>query len=560
MAHAPDDAAEALLREARVTCCLEHPNVVPIHAIGQDELGRPLIVMKLIEGRSWAELLHEQHCQGPGVVMANLDRHIDILIDVAKAAHFAHTRGFIHRDLKPDNVMVGTLGEIYLVDWGIAVSIAEAPESDDITHAREVNEVTGSPAYMAPEMAIGDGTHFDRRTDVYLLGATLHQILTGVPPHFAPTTGAMLAKAYASAPPHFEADVPETLADICATALRRNPEDRFQTAAAFATALSRFLEHRNSTLLADEAEAKLEQLRQTVDLGGGDGDHRALYNLFNEVRFGFLNALRIWSNNQKATRLLQEAIVMMIEWELSHGSAGAAEALIAELPQHMPRLAYRVSKKRDAETSTIMELDELRGELDTTGADRPRAMLAFVMAVTWPALFGMLWYVDTSTNYAIGHLELAAVAGLFSMGAVATAIGARETFLAKARFGLQTQLVQMVVHVGFAALWLVTRSLDVPLPAAFSLAFFYGGVLWLVAAISVDQRMAANAVTMLGGLIAMYVAPDYAFVWMGAAGGLGSAIMGILRLTSKSASDALPMSARWSKREAEQLLAHTRRG
>jgi len=558
-ADAPPGSTEALLREARVTGTLEHPNVVPIHALGRDAAGRPLIVMKLIEGRSWAELIErQQDSGGHRAVLADLEHHIKILLEVAKAAHFAHSRGIIHRDLKPDNVMIGSFGEVYVVDWGIAVCVDE--EADlDITHAQDVREVTGSPAYMAPEMAIGDGPHLDARTDVYLLGATLHQILTGRPPHQASTTHGMLTKAYASTPQTYDANIPETLAEICQTAMARDPEERFQTAAAFSTAVSRFLEFRSSTLLTEEASATLEALRDMVSLPGPDNEHHAHYRLFNECRFGFLNALRIWENNDKARAQLQAAVELMIEFELAHGSAGAAEALIGELLEPRPRLASRIARKREREHSTMLELDELKRDLDPTGADRPRAYLSFAVAVTWPAVHATLWYVDEETSYAVGHLTLAAVYGLFALSSIVVAIAAREQLLARARFGLQTQMVLTLLYAGSAFLWLVAYRLEIPVPSTFTLAFFFGIVAWVTAAITVDQRMMAWAVAMAAGLVASVLSPGHGLVWMGLAGAIGGVAMGILRFRTKSANDTLPLSARWSRHEAEAILATTRR-
>lgn len=556
---APPGATDALLREARVTGTLEHPNIVPIHALGRDATGRPLIVMKLIEGRSWAELLERQIDDGGHrAVLADLEHHIKILVEVSKAAHFAHSRGIIHRDLKPDNVMIGSFGEVYVVDWGIAVSV-EVGADLDITHAQDVREVTGSPAYMAPEMAIGDGPHLDARTDVYLLGATLHQILTGRPPHEAPTTHKMLTKAYASTPHTYDAIIPEALANICQTAMARDPEERFQTAAAFSTAVGRFLEFRNSNLLTDEATATLEALRDMVSLPGQDSDHHAHYRLFNECRFGFLNALRIWENNDKAREGLQAAVELMIEFELAHGSAGAAEALLGDLLEKRPRLASRIARKREREHSTMMELDELKRDLDPTGADRPRAVLSFVVAATWPAVHGLLWYADRSAGYEVGHLSLAGIYGLFALGSVIVAIAARDKLLAKARFGLQTQMVLTLLYAGSALLWLVGYRLEIPVTSCFTLAFFFGIIAWVTASITVDQRMMAWAVAMAAGLVASVLHPPLGIVWMGAAGALGAVAMGILRIRTKSANDTLPLSARWSRHEAEALLTTTRR-
>ena len=96
---------------------LEHPNIIPVHDISREESGEPMIVMKRIEGEAWSALISPEGSEG-----AVLERHIDILRQVANAVHYAHSKGLIHRDLKPDNVMLGPFGEVYVLDWGIAVA------------------------------------------------------------------------------------------------------------------------------------------------------------------------------------------------------------------------------------------------------------------------------------------------------------------------------------------------------------------------------------------------------------------------------------------------------
>ena len=548
------ETARALLREARITGALEHPNVVPIHALGKDERGRPLIVMKRIEGSSWQKVIDNQRNDGPGVVMSQLDHHARVLVDVAKAVGFAHSRGIVHRDIKPDNVMIGAFGEVYLVDWGIAVGTRP---SDDLEMplAKDVSEVAGSPAYMAPEMASGDGDNIDGRTDVYLLGATLHEILTGNAPHEANTTVLMLTHAYASPPFDYDASIPPGLAEICNTAMAREPRDRFQTAASFAAALQRFMEHRDSTLLTDESLAKLETLREAIDVGTSDPERKqSLYNLFNETRFGFQSALRIWESNTRAREGLQTALELMIGFELDHGSSGAAAALLGALPLKNNRLASRVDDKREAERQAHDQLDQLKAEVDETGADLPRAYLAFFVAATWPALHAILWWVDTRTMYAIGHLELAAAYALYAIGALAIGVAARETFFARARFGAQTQLTITLCYAGLSAMWLICDAIGVSVQAGFTLSFFMGAILWSVGALAVDRRMLTFAIAMFAGLGVMLVHKQHGILWMGAAGTLGSSVMGWLRYRTTSPSDAQPLSQQWSRAQVEESM------
>ncbi|MEM1033226.1 MAG: protein kinase [Myxococcota bacterium] len=555
-----EETARALLREARVTGALEHPNIVPIHALGQDGSGRPLIVMKRIEGTTWTDLLVEHRSRGPGALMRHLDEHLRIMIDVAKAVHFAHCRGIVHRDLKPDNVMIGTFGEVYVVDWGIAVA-TEAHPHLEVQLAREVDEITGSPAYMAPEMAVGDGPSLSTQTDIYLLGATLHEILTGEPPHTAPSTVGMLTNAYASRPKTYDRTVPVELGAICNEAMARNPNDRFANAAMLAARLQSFLRHRDSTLLSDEARLRLEELRELIaapDSLEPEAARQRIYSVFNRARFGFEHALKIWEANRPALDRLQACLELMIEYELAHGSPGAAEALLADLPTPLPRLSKRIASRKESERRARHELDELKHRVDPTLTDRPRAVTAFVVAVTWPALHAGLFFVGATSSFAVDHIAMTGLYAVYLVASVAIGIAQRETLLTRAASGLQTQLVNTLAYGALTALWPLCRVLQIGTQASFVLAFFAATILYNVAAISIDRRFAAWGASMLVGLVLTLLFRDFAMLWMGGAGMLGSLVLGVLRMRTKTPEDAFPLSRQWSHARVEEAMA-TRR-
>jgi eukaryotic-like serine/threonine-protein kinase len=543
------EAVRALLREARVTGTLEHPNVVPIHTIGRDEQGRPLIVMKRIEGTTWGDLLSSQRKAGREVVLRELEHHLRILIDVAKALHFAHSRGIVHRDVKPDNVMIGGFGEVYLVDWGIAVGL-DADAGLDLPLARDVREVVGSPAYMAPEMAVGDGSRIDARTDVYLLGAVLHEVVADEAPHEAPTTELSLTLAYASTPQQYDGAVPGELVAICRTAMSREPDDRFPTAASFAAALQRFLEHRASSLLETEASMRFEMLREALATAtfGGEDDIRRLYLQFDECRFGFRHALRIWEGNMRAREQLQAALEMMIGFELAHGSPGAASALIGELPIAQPKLAARVEAACAAAKRVETELRDLRREVDPTAADRPRGVLDLVVAGTWVALHALLYWVHVRTSWEVGYLILSAAYGLYTVAAAVSGFGARETLLVRAAAGLETQLIVVTAYAAYSALWIVAAAVGIRIEAGFALMAFVGTALWSAGAIAVDRRLLARAAAMLAALAGVLLRPEWALLAIGAGGATGSAVMGWLRLRKKGSGEVLPLSQAWRSR------------
>lgn len=551
----PDADAESLagllLQEARITGALEHPNIVPIHALGRDESGRPLIIMKLIDGFSWEELLHNQHQQGLAVVLEELPHHLDILLDVANAIHFAHARGIVHRDIKPGNVMIGTFGEVYVVDWGIAAGIGDGKRRAAPVPTGDV--ILGSPAYMAPEMAVADNAAINALTDVYLLGATLCDVLTGQPPHDANTVRMMLTRAYASEPPTFADEVPEGLVDICRKAMSRDPADRYQSADTFANAVDLFLSHRSSTVLSDEASVKLETLRDVLSVSEPTESEaqRKLYNLFNEVRFACVYALRIWDGNGRAREQLQVALELMIRYEVRNGAANAAAALIGALPSARPRLAERVEQTRLASARHSRELMQLREAADPTLQDRKRAVHSFLIALGWAAGHLLLWLLDRNTSFEVAHLEWGTFFGLFFMTAVLFGLARRE-FLAKVVSGWPTQFAVILAHGCGALSWLIGQLLGLTVVQTFALMSFVISTAWASSAVSVDRRFLVRVVTSLGGLVGWVLWPQQTILWVGLSGTLGSIIMGALRLRASKPQDVSPLSHMWSQPRAQQ--------
>ena len=172
----------SLLREAWILGALEHPNVVPIYDIAIDTEGTPLVVMRHIDGTDWGKVISNKALAAESFEFLDfLEWNIRTLMQVCRAAHFAHSRGIVHRDLKPQNVMIGAFGEVYVVDWGISVALEGGH-----TRLNAGNEqLAGTPCYMAPEMLAGRIDAITPKTDIYLLGAILYEILSGAAPHRA---------------------------------------------------------------------------------------------------------------------------------------------------------------------------------------------------------------------------------------------------------------------------------------------------------------------------------------------------------------------------------------
>lgn len=233
-----DDAVDTFVDEARITAQLDHPNVPPVYALSADKKRSTCFTMKVLEGSTFQQMLERSKNGGVEALFAALE----VMIRVCDAVSFAHTRGIIHCDLKPGNVMVADHGQIYVVDWGLAKRKSAIPtEGDDDGRA------VGTPAYMAPEQARGTNHLIDERTDVFLLGGMLYRVLVGKPPYVAPTAEDTLelARKGTFPPPEVVAapgrPMPPRLLSICRRALAPEKDQRFQTVAELRKELEDFI-------------------------------------------------------------------------------------------------------------------------------------------------------------------------------------------------------------------------------------------------------------------------------------------------------------------------------
>jgi tRNA A-37 threonylcarbamoyl transferase component Bud32 len=208
--HADDPTSRArFLLEAEITGGLEHPGIVPVYGLGNYADGRPFYAMRFIKGDSLKEAADRFHADGAlkgdaGRRALKLRRLLRRFIDVCNAIGYAHSRGVLHRDIKPGNIIVGRYGETLVVDWGLAKATGRSdPGGDGGERALIPSSASGSaetlpgsalgtPAYMSPEQAAGDLERLGPRSDVYSLGATLYCLLTGKPPLEGDDVGGML--------------------------------------------------------------------------------------------------------------------------------------------------------------------------------------------------------------------------------------------------------------------------------------------------------------------------------------------------------------------------------
>lgn len=238
------------IEEAQITGQLDHPNIPPVHEFGVDEEGTHYFTMKLVRGKTLDDILAEPTFSATNE--KELFRVLQIFVKVCQAISFAHSRGVIHCDLKPSNVMVGSHGQVYVMDWGIArlvgrsrpsgadetwVQVRSAPEvhRESLDEASDSSQakIMGTLQYMSPEQAQGRTDEIDERTDVFCLGAMLYKILTGRAPYAGKKQMEMFmaaARAEFATPQNAVSGVtlPERLCQIAMKAMSRDPADRYQ--------------------------------------------------------------------------------------------------------------------------------------------------------------------------------------------------------------------------------------------------------------------------------------------------------------------------------------------
>jgi WD40 repeat protein/serine/threonine protein kinase len=365
------------ISEALVTGMLGHPNIVGVIELGRTADGQVMLAMERVNGRSWKELLHPKNKAPKDTENENqLVHNLRILLKVCDAIEFAHSKGIAHLDLKPENVMVGEFGEVLVMDWGLAVNITKC-EPDKLQDSRTLHKSSicnpcGTPCYMPPELALGDGSAIGARTDVYLLGAVLHELLTGKAPHTGNHLMAILLKAIASKAPEFSSEVPEELAVICCAALRAEVDDRTESVSAFRRSIEDYLEHRKSTLISDGASKTLarcmeqSQTLTKLEVKAEELQRTRLYSDFAKAVAGFDQARILWADNKEAKTGVIKARLAYAETALKNGDLGLALSQSSELPRELDEqqpLSQRIAvaiEARDAHKEAL-----IRQQLET---------------------------------------------------------------------------------------------------------------------------------------------------------------------------------------------------
>jgi serine/threonine-protein kinase len=451
------DATVRILREAWVTGALEHPNVVPVYDVGVDSGGAPFIVMKRVEGKAWADVMQSPEELERLLGIADpLEANLRVFLAVCNAVHFAHARGILHRDVKPENVMIGEFGEVYLLDWGIAVSVAPDP-SGRLPELSQARGVAGTPSYMAPEMLLGDPKGLSTRTDVYLLGATLYEVFAGKPPHVAESSAAMASSILLSQPA-FTPGFPAEAKELCARALARDPANRFESAEALKKTVEDYLAHRGSRKLARDAKRSLDALLKTIaDDAPSEERTLAIFNLLGECRFGYRAAIAAWSGNVAARRGLDRALLAVVDLEVTEGDPKTAAALLREVAEPPAENVARVDAAIRARAEEEQRLKKIEQDMDPAIGTRTRTMLGVIFGAAWTLLPLVGWWIVRAGRPASHWALVGGSAGSLTLGVVLYS-WARETLtktLLNRRLA-QTLALQMILQLvlSLGAYWI----------------------------------------------------------------------------------------------------------
>jgi len=381
---------QQFISEAVVTGDLDHPNIVPIHEIALTNDGTLFYSMKRVSGSPWSKVIAEK----------KFDENIEILLKVCDAIAFAHTRHVVHRDIKPENIMLGEFGVVMVMDWGLAL-----PKQDfeKLASVYRSSGLGGSPAYMAPEMATGPVERIGPASDIYLLGATLFQIITSWAPHHASNVSECLRvvanNVIREVPEKFKGE----LLTIALKAMATRDVDRYPDVISFQNAIRDFQSHRKSIELATQAQRDLKLASTT-----------RVHNDFARAMFGFEEASKSWSGNESASEGLKEAKLRSAEAAYEKGDLDLGLSLLNENDESHQPLISRIATDKKERLSRVARLKLLR--------NLAAAMLAFILIGGGVAIF----LIQQQTNKAVAEKEIAERAKVIALEKTKEATLARD--------------------------------------------------------------------------------------------------------------------------------------
>ncbi len=345
-----DTARKQFFYEAEITAELDHPNIPPIYELGTTADGLLFYSMKLIVGTEWQKLLPTK----------SREENLEIYNKIADAVAFAHSREVIHRDLKPDNVMLGTYGEVYLTDWGLGVNLTKKKSID----------FGGTPDFMSPEMAANRPDKIGKASDIYLLGGILFQVITGMPPHIGRTPMDRLnaAKRNEIVPTNID----DPLLDIAMIAMSTEPADRYSSIGELQAAIGQVRKHAESIALAERSAETAKSAESSKD-----------YDRFTRAIFGFRDAIDMWTDNKPAKAGLQSVRYAYGQCAFDKGDY--------DLALHtLDRKVEQESKLYDKAAKAKLAVEQREQRFKTLKSVFAVAVLCFLLIASGLAIFASL--------------------------------------------------------------------------------------------------------------------------------------------------------------------------
>jgi hypothetical protein len=518
------EAGDELLAEAWALAHLAHPNVVPVHALTRLG-GVPGLVMKRISGVLFAEVLARPETF-PGLTTEDpLGFHLRTLIEVTRAVEHAHRRGVVHLDLKPANVMIGDFGEVYVLDWGLSARLSD--EAAHLPRAADIQGVAGTPEYMAPELAMGAGEQIDERTDVYLLGAMLHEIVTGLPRHRGRTPIERVYRACLSEPPVLDASVPEALARILRSSTHARRQERPESAAAFRHLLEGYLRHREADALFARSEREIEALEREVR---GRGEAATTHHLFGAARFALREASLLWPDRKGQLALLARLHNAMARFALAEGRLSLAASHLALAGAPDPELAERLEAMRregHAQRENERRLLRLGKEEDLETGRRIRSQVTFGLAATFLVSNLAMGALERRGAWTFGYLEMILTIVAFAAIITPYAWWRREQLFpnraATALWGITLAALAVV-----AGHWAVSYATGLPFRTALALTPLYYTLCFGALSTLLDARLWPAAITQVPTALLVARHPEWTYEILGVGGTLSVLYLAVI--------------------------------
>ena len=362
-----------VFHEAQITATLDHPNILPVHLLALTEDQEPIQVMKRINGVTWSELLvdskhpfwmHVDHPDGQEHF------HLEVLSQVSQAMSCAHDHHIIHRDLKPENIMIGRFGEVFVLDWGVALYLPAIGLTASETHfsaqvSSQLDEaLVGTPAYMPPEMARSAKNDLGTWTDVFLLGAILYEILCGERIRRGNDIKVLFHEINTGTLPPLPSYLSEEFRSLIEASLASDHEHRIENGQSF----RKLLVHAMHTEQAAKVQRKARRISRELVLALQDSritEESYLSQLYDEARLTFRTSLEMWSSCARARRGLDKLHSVWGEHLIDKGDLSGAKRAIERLELPDPKL----SQALELALSKKERLDQEHAQLQEWHAD-----------------------------------------------------------------------------------------------------------------------------------------------------------------------------------------------